>query len=246
MKEILIAIPIYNEEKNLDKVFTPLFNNINKKEIDILAIDDGSTDDSLKRLRSYPEIKYIKNIKNFGYGFSLITVFKYAESLNYKYLITMDADGQHLPYSVKDFIDGAGDCDVLSGSRYLNMKPDSKNLIKERFEINNKVTALLNRITDFNLTDSFCGMKLYRVKILKYFNATDYLYAMPLQVILQAWHNNLTWKEIQVPLIYIDNQRNFNDLFESHDIRYNYYLKTIKNEMERLGYEKSFDIRTTP
>ena len=241
MKKYLLAIPIYNEESNLENVLGNLFNYINPKCFDVLAIDDGSTDHSLDKLRKFPEVKFIKNDQNFGYGYSIQTAFEYARKWRYEFLITMDADGQHLPQVISDFLNHEEDADIVSGSRYMKATINTQNIIKTRFRINQKITRLLNQITGYGLTDSFCGMKLYRVDKLKFFHTSDHYYSMPLQVIVQAWNKHLSWTEIPVPLIYIDNQRNFNNLYENDKARLAYYLKTIKNEMEKLGYEKSID-----
>ncbi|MDD3626821.1 MAG: glycosyltransferase family 2 protein [bacterium] len=242
MQKNLIAIPIYNEEKNLFKVIDALFSQINIKCTEILAIDDGSSDNSLGILSNFPEIKLIRNVKNHGYGFSILRAFQYAQKRGFKYLLTMDADGQHLPFCIKDFFDIAGSADIISGSRYLIESKEPEAIIRERYNINMKITRILMEITEFNLTDSFCGMKLYTVDTLQNFNISDYNYAMPLQVIIQAWHKGLTWKEIPVPLLYLDTHRNFNNLYENSSARYDYYIETIKRELEKIDYEPNSDI----
>lgn len=243
MHDLLITIPIYNEEHHIEDILNSLFCYININSTDVLVIDDGSTDGSFMKLKKFPEIKFIRNTRNYGYGYSIQTSFRYAVNQKYNFLLTMDADGQHLPQTIEKFLENKDSADIISGSRYLTPPDDVEQYIVERFKINRKITSILNEITDYNLTDSFCGMKLYNVDKLKNMKTTDPYYAMPLQVIIRAWEQNLTWKEIPVPLIYINNQRNFNELYKNSRERFNYYITIIKQELERLNYEDHLDFR---
>ena len=71
-----IVIPVYNEEKNIVPTIKNIYSairNLNLK-IEILIINDGSTDDTNKKLnilkKNYKEIKIYKNKINRGFGFS--------------------------------------------------------------------------------------------------------------------------------------------------------------------------------
>ena len=52
--------------------------------------------------------------------------------------------------------------------------------------INIEVTRWLNECLGLNLTDAFCGFKAYRASALEKFEVTDFGYAMPLQIWVQA------------------------------------------------------------
>lgn len=66
--KISILIPCFNEENFIKKTITNVFENIDPFEI--LVIDDGSTDDSVKIVDEIdnPKLKLIKNDKNLGKG----------------------------------------------------------------------------------------------------------------------------------------------------------------------------------
>ena len=66
--DISIIVPVYNSYKYLNKCIDSLINQT-KKEIEIIIINDGSTDDSEKIIKSYKDdrIKYYKN-KTQGIG----------------------------------------------------------------------------------------------------------------------------------------------------------------------------------
>lgn len=236
-KEFLIIIPIFNEQKYIKEVITEVQKHIDSKNTDILIINDGSTDKTPEILEQISGIKIINHKQNQGYGKSLVDGFKFAITNSYKYVITMDCDKQHEPSRIKEFVKliQNQDIDIVSGSRYINFISEMKKEIpKDRYRINRKITRKINRITKFNLTDSFCGFKAYKVSALKKLNLTEPGYGMPLQLWIQAKKNNLKIKEIPVDLIYIDYSRNFMNKFRSSIQRYRYYLKLIKQEAKNL------------
>ena len=88
-----IIIPLYNEEKTIAKVVSDI-NNLDIN-IDILIVNDNSSDRSLSKIIRSSNIVIINNKKNLGYEKTLERGFIEAIKLKYKFLITMDADGEH-------------------------------------------------------------------------------------------------------------------------------------------------------
>jgi dolichol-phosphate mannosyltransferase len=244
-KELLIVLPVYNEEKNLKEVIEEVKLNIDKNITDILAIDDGSTDKSSEILREIKEIKIIKHENNLGYGATLIEGFNYAIEKNYKYVITIDCDRQHQPKDIKKFFNEIknSDYDIISGSRYLDFNTNKILYVPpDRYKINKKITEKLNRITNYNLTDSFCGFKAYKVSALKRLKLNEKGYGMPVQLWVEAFKNKLKVKEIAVELIYLDFTKNFNNNFKSILERYRYYLKVLEKSLKDENFS---DITTS-
>ena len=98
-KKVLIIIPAYNEGKNIG----PLLEKLERKDIsdicDILVVNDASTDDTGRVVRSRGH-KTIRNIYNLGYGSGLQAGYRYAKRYDYSFVIQMDGDGQHDPENV--------------------------------------------------------------------------------------------------------------------------------------------------
>lgn len=113
-----IILPAYNEEKTVKQL---LENLPNEKSIEIIVIDDNSTDNSareIKKVNNHREIKLLKHKKNKGYGGAVLTGIKHAKG---DVIVTMDSDGQHCPEDIlqliKPIFEGEVDCTI--GSRYL-------------------------------------------------------------------------------------------------------------------------------
>ncbi|MGE8720183.1 glycosyltransferase family 2 protein [Leptospira terpstrae] len=99
-KQISIVIPSFNEEGNIRKLFNRLMLNLdkNKYSIEIIFVDDGSTDGTLNQIRSLAKesksVKYLAFSKNFGHQKALKAGLDFS---NGDAVISLDADLQHPP-----------------------------------------------------------------------------------------------------------------------------------------------------
>jgi dolichol-phosphate mannosyltransferase len=91
----------------------------------------------------------------------------------------------------------------------------------------------LNQITDFGITDAFCGFKAYRVAALADLELEESGYSMPLQFWIQAKALGLRVTERAVSRIYDDPNRKFGGVLDDPERRLAYYLDTIRKERER-------------
>ena len=224
----LIALPAYNEKKEIGIIIS----QIKKYDLDILVIDDGSTDGTQEELTNIENINTIVHEKNLGYGQTIIDAFKYGISNSYDSIITMDCDGQHIPDEVQIFLTQISNYDIVSGSRYLIQANKSDPQIPpDRYAINMEINQILSETTNLNLTDSFCGFKAYKTEAIKKMKLTEKGYGMPLQLWMQAWKLGLSIKEIPVELIYNNADKRFNGNLDNPTIRLNYYKEIINREM---------------
>ncbi len=117
--ETIIVIPAFNEEANLASLIGKIRTSV--PGIDILVVDDGSGDRT-SRVAGMAGAIVVRLPFNLGYGAALQTGFKYALMKRYRYVIQMDADGQHDPGSIGLLLKeiGKGDIDVVIGSRFLD------------------------------------------------------------------------------------------------------------------------------
>ena len=227
-QKVLIAIPVFNEADATD-----IIKRVRKYNTDVLVVDDGSTVGIGNNLKAVGNVYSIVHSRNYGYGKTIIDAFEFAIIKNYDYLITIDSDGQHEPEEISLFLSKIpfNDYDILSGTRYLFPVKLDKEVPQERYYVNKEVTEILNQITGFNLTDSFCGFKAYKVDKLKVLHLTESGYGMPLQLWIQAWKHCLKVKEIPVKLVYKDLSKRFKGLLENPEARLSYYKRVINKEL---------------
>lgn len=233
MKNLLVIIPVFNEASTIKEVLAELCRYYAG---DVLLIDDGSTDNSIERIRACIEkrpITLLNHVTNQGYGASLIDGFHYAIERGYDYVVTMDCDWQHQPQHVPEFFARVEGTDILSGSRYLTDFPEDTDAPAERRNVNMQITAKINAITHFNLTDSYCGFKAYRVAALSALSLDEKGYGFPVQFWLQAYAQGLSVKEFAVARIYTDAPRSFGVQLDDSSVRLNYYSQIIERERKR-------------
>lgn len=229
--ETLVAIPVFNELKYLDRVL----QMVRKYSGNILLVDDGSTDGTSRAVKKHKYLHTITHTDNKGYGRSLIDAINFACKKRFRWLITLDCDYQHEPSYIPSFYNELQeeDADIISGSRYLrplNYGPAAPP--KERVAINKQITNILNRNLGLRLTDAFCGFKALRTQSVFQLGLTEEGYGFPLQLWIRAARASLKIREIPVPLIYHDTGRNFNGCLKDPAKRLQYYLGIIEKEMK--------------
>jgi len=233
MANLLIAIPTFNEAKNIGRVLdelTPL-------NLTILVVDDGSSDETASIARRYPGVQLLQHQVNQGYGQSLIDAFEFARRNGLDWVITMDADGQHEVDSIRDFVREieSDQWDLISGSRYLAARGNDDLPPEERRNVNFQVTRILNDLFGMELTDSFCGFKAHRTRSMTDLRLTEAGYAFPLQLWPRVWEAKLRMKEIPVRRIYNDPNRTFGVKLDDPSIRLRHYIDVLNTELHRLG-----------
>ncbi len=124
-KDLLVIIPAYNEEKNLGKLIDKMEEAGVNNWADILVMNDASSDGTaaLVRERGYRTVTHVFNL---GYGSGLQLGYKYASRNFYKYVIQLDADGQHdisniakLYETLKTPDENGITPDIVLGSRFV-------------------------------------------------------------------------------------------------------------------------------
>ncbi len=165
--DVSVVLPVYNEAKNLQHFIPELSQTLRDlgRSYEIIAVDDGSTDESLDVLRSLkleePHLRIISFRRNFGQTAAFAAGFDLARGL---YVITMDADGQNDPADIPRLLKvmEEGEYDIVSGWRQQRKEP----LLSRRLPsmIANRI---IGRSTGVRLHDYGCSLKVYHRDVAK-------------------------------------------------------------------------------
>ena len=164
--DLSIVIPLLNEEESLQELsaWIERVMNTHNYSYEIIFIDDGSRDHSMKILRelgaSNKNIKSLSFRRNYGKSAALNEGFKVAQG---DVVITMDADLQDSPEEIPGLYKMImeNNFDLVSGWKKKRHDPLSKTIPTKLY---NWATRKLTRI---KLHDFNCGLKAYKLDVIK-------------------------------------------------------------------------------
>jgi len=164
-KKFCVLIPAYNEELNIQQVIREIRGV--DKNLQIIVIDDGSTDNTAGVAKSEKAI-VLKQEKNLGSGEALKAGFKYALFQRYQYLLRLDADGQHNPTDIPKLMKALikDRVDLVIGSRFIKK---TKYRIPVYRLVCIKIIALIYRyFYGFMIADPTSGYRGYNRKTARF------------------------------------------------------------------------------
>lgn len=108
-------IPAYNEEESITQVIEQF-----PDDTPIFIVDDGSLDTTVKKIQNAGIIP-IRHPINLGNGTAIKTAFNIASKMGIRYVVTLDADGQHDPVEIPRLVEKAqkSQAGLIIGSRFL-------------------------------------------------------------------------------------------------------------------------------
>jgi len=173
MAEILMIIPAYNEELNIVKVITEIKQSLNY--VDVLIVNDCSTDNTLAVLKGIENIKVISLPINLGYAGALQTGFKYAVNKGYDKVIQFDGDGQHIATEAGKLLDimERDQADIVIGSRFKTKSNYNHSLFRKIGT--HFFRTIIKRICKIEITDPTSGFQVLSKEVFhKYAKMNQY------------------------------------------------------------------------
>ncbi|MDU4960693.1 MAG: glycosyltransferase family 2 protein [Sporomusaceae bacterium] len=175
MARTLVVIPAFNERNNVVQVIRDVQTSL--PEVDILVVNDCSSDATSAAARSVAGVKVVDLPCNLGIGGAVQTGFKYARDAGYDYLVQIDGDGQHIAGEVRKLAATMrqNGCDMVIGSRFLEVRSFRTTWARrcgiKFFEY------LFQLLIRARVSDSTSGFRLYNrrcIELLSCFYSNDY------------------------------------------------------------------------
>lgn len=188
---IIAILPAYNLENNIEKIIRRTIKFVDK----VIIVSDGSTDNThLKAKIAGAICPPHTNIR--GKGFAIRKGIKYSKKFNPRYIILMDANGQHCPEEINKLMYPIlnRNVDMVIGSR-----------IKGKIEtsIINKLGNYFLKLISFIITgkwfsDTESGFKAFKSEILYSLELNSNHYEIESELLLKGLHNK--FKIVEVPI----------------------------------------------
>lgn len=166
MRKLSVVVPVYNERATVLEVLTRVRSVAIPADLEIVVVDDGSSDgttDLLRSLRTGPELVVDFASTNRGKGSAVRRGIALTTG---DYILVQDADLELDPSDYGALLAAAsrGPGDAVYGSRFLGRRP---NWWSHHYWANRALTALTNLLFGTALTDMGTGFKLFPAGLLK-------------------------------------------------------------------------------
>ncbi|GFI18656.1 undecaprenyl-phosphate mannosyltransferase [Lachnospiraceae bacterium] len=163
--KILIVIPAYNEELNIERVVSNLINNY--PQYDYVIVNDGSTDKTGVICRKHGRNLIDLPVK-LGLTWAVQAVMKYAVKHGYDAVLQYDGDGQHRAEFIEKMKEEmvSSNAEIIIGSRFVSeKKPSSLRMLG-----GNIISMIIKLSTGQKITDPTSGMRLFGKNVLLEFS----------------------------------------------------------------------------
>lgn len=225
-KEVVL-IRAYNEDKVLENVLNELLNSWYKN---ILVVNDGSTDKTEQILQNFSEkIFFVNHITNRWAWAALETWFEYLRRFSeIEYIITFDADWQHLVSDIEKFIkkfDEDKELWVIFGSRFLQKSETNVPFFRKIILFLGKIFTFL--VSWVMLTDAHNWLRWFRFETIKKINLKMDSMAYASEIIDEVRKNKIKFAEVFVVIKYTDYSKS---KWQSSLNALNIALKVLSNK----------------
>jgi glycosyltransferase involved in cell wall biosynthesis len=234
VKTLIVLVPAYNAGLTISELIQKISKFVNKR--DVIVVDDGSFDQTFENAKR-TGVAVLKHESNKGKGEALKTGFEYALGKNYNSVITIDADLQHDPESISDFIlktenhsmlDSKtklpphpiplpygerviSSADIIIGTRKRNLK----NMPFARWLTNNLSSVIVSVLSGQSIRDSQSGYRLISTQVLKKVKLESKKYDLEPEILIKASRKGFRVVEIPIRTIYTGGKSSINPFVDT-------------------------------
>jgi len=209
--KFFVVIPAYNEAPRIGGVI----NGVRKFTKDILVVDDGSKDKTAEMAQK-EGVKVLRHRLNLGKGAAMKTGVEAAIDLGAEAIILIDADGQHDPKHIPEFLKQINQGDeVVFGSRNLSYGVPLIRYLGNKFG-----SVLISLLFGIYRSDMLCGYIAFTKKAYQKIKWDSSRYGVESEIVARTGKNKLKYTEIPIETIYKDKYKGVT-IFDAIGILFN-------------------------
>jgi glycosyltransferase involved in cell wall biosynthesis len=193
---IWCAIPVYNNKDTVKSVAVECRSLIPQ----VVVVDDGSTDADVGELLSNSGVTVLRHERNRGKGKAILSALQYVKERGGRFMITLDADGQHHPRDLVKFIPllQGDETAILIGSR-----PSDAESFPRRSRVGMEIGNFwLRTETGASVEDSQSGFRAYPVGYLSQLKLAGSHFEFEAEVLARAVWAGLELKSVPIGVWY--------------------------------------------
>ncbi len=164
LESVVVVIAAYNEEGGIRDVLVGLPDTVCDLPVDVLVVDDGSSDATAVRAAEAGRAYVVACSQNRGQGAALRLGYRIAGSHGARYVITTDGDGQYdagdLPVVLAPLL--SGQADFVTGSRLLGHQQTQDRVRRLGVHV---FAWLVSLLVGRRLTDTSFGLRAMRTEV---------------------------------------------------------------------------------
>lgn len=190
------AVPVFNNKDTVRRIVSECRAILPK----VVVVDDGSTDADVAGLLTGLDVKVLKHEKNRGKGQAILTASRFIEDQGGLFMITIDADGQHLPQDIEKLIPLLREEEpaIIIGSRDFKTAHVPASSRFGRAFANFWLLVETGKVVD----DCQSGLRAYPVRYLNQLKFRGSHYDFEAEVLARAAWAGLELKTVPVSVIY--------------------------------------------
>ncbi|MBP7274685.1 MAG: glycosyltransferase family 2 protein [Kiritimatiellae bacterium] len=188
-------MPAFHERGRIGTVVSEVRQHVST----VLVVDDGSNDGTAEEAEAAGAV-VIRHETNRGKGVALRTGFEEARKRGFEAVVTLDADGQHLPSEIPKFIETyrRTNIPVLIGNRMW----DTRGMPRIRRWTNRFMSWLLSREMKQFVPDTQCGYRLFRCDVIPFIQAASDRFAAESEILLHVAARHMRIDNVRIATVY--------------------------------------------
>ncbi len=234
--DVIAVIPAYNDEKTIGNVVRKTLRKVGR----CIVVNDGS-DDGTANAAVDAGAELIVHVSNRGKGAAVRTALNCLRKISYKYMVLLDADGQHEPGEIARLVQAAQRrrAHLVCGNRMS--KPEGMPLIRRI--TNHVMSRIVSKLCRVNLADPQCGYRLLSRRAVESLQLTKSNFEVDTEILYQVSRKGFKVTEVTISSIYTkknsSNIHPFSDTFRFFRLVFGLLIsKSISTEKSKVECQK--------
>jgi glycosyltransferase involved in cell wall biosynthesis len=202
---VAALVPAYQAAAHLEDVLHRLLVHLDARSV--FVVDDGSTDGTAE-IAQRAGVRLVRHPQNRGKGAALCTGFAAARTAGFTHVVTLDADGQHPPECIPDFLAARRDADILIGWRLH----DATAMPPARRFSNRATAAILSALAGQTILDGQCGYRMLALGAIDGLPLSARGFMLESELLVRAGRAGARIGHVPIPCVYGDETSHINVL----------------------------------